>query len=144
MQSIHLHSVLYQLEDLQQLSFSVADTVVDGVGPIHKEMVISNVKVRLARVVTQRLDSPGGTVRFEVDLEVSWSVVLGGKTVVLSPFMVEDLPLDLAIEQGEDDISLYATAFREGIFWDWASWVQMKDLELDVLATGDSSQSLIR
>lgn len=69
-------------------------------------------------------------------VDLRWAVELDYGIVDLAPIRLPDLPFELSVELGADgDVEAHLTASQPGPFWNWAGIFELRDLELDLVAT---------
>lgn len=74
------------------------------------------------------------TAHLPVDFH--WAAVLEHGVVDLAPIRLPELPFELAVElTGDGEIEAHLTASQPGRFWTWAGIFELRDLELDVVAS---------
>lgn len=78
------------------------------------------------------------TAEIEAGLAVDlrWAVVLDHGVVDLAPIRLPELPFELSVELDADgELEAHLTASQPGPFWSWAGIFQLRDLELDLVAS---------
>lgn len=69
-------------------------------------------------------------------VDLRWAVVLDHGTVDLAPIRLTALPFELSVEMAAGgDLAAHLTASEPGAFWSWAGIFELRDLELDLVAT---------
>jgi hypothetical protein len=88
-------------------------------------------QVELADVTDSAAESAGG-----LPVDLRWAVVLDHGTVDLAPIRLPSLPFELSVEMAADgELAAHLTASEPGAFWSWAGIFELRDLELDLVAT---------
>ncbi len=69
-------------------------------------------------------------------VDLAWAVQLDHGVVDLAPIRMPELPFELALELGTDgEVEAHLTASQPGRFWSWAGIFELRDLELDLVAS---------
>jgi hypothetical protein len=86
---------------------------------------------------SQAEDAVAGGAQLSVD--VKWAVEVDHGVVDLAPIRLPALSFDLSLETGEDGRAVARlTATHEGTFWSWAGIFELRDLEIELVATSDA------
>lgn len=120
---------------VESMEVTAADVSIDaGVMP-PDGATLTGISVALAAPVQATLASTGSaTGGLPVDL--AWAVALDHGVVDLAPIRMPDLPFELALELGTDgEVEAHLTASEPGRFWSWAGIFELRDLELDLVAS---------
>ncbi len=91
----------------------------------------SPVEVTLASSSETAAQSEGG-----LPVDLRWAVELDYGTVDLAPIRLVALPFELSVELDDaGEIQAHLTASQPGAFWSWAGIFELRDLELDLVAS---------
>lgn len=122
----------------------VADDVTVGPGVMPPDgATFTGIAVALASPMQSELAHTSGseartTGGLAVDLR--WAVVLDSGVVDLAPIRLGDLPFELSVELGPDgELAAHLSASQPGAFWSWAGIFELRDLELDLVATSEQA-----
>lgn len=70
----------------------------------------------------------------QVELELSWSLTIDGKTSPLGAPKVPAVPIEFVFTGDGATVSAEAHALSTGMFWNWADLVKLEDLQLSLAA----------
>ena len=104
-------------------------------------LTLTDLTVELAEPASVQLGSQGedaaaGGAQLSVD--VKWAVEVDHGVVDLAPIRLPALSFDLSLETDEDGRPVARlTASHEGKFWSWAGIFELRDLEIELVATAD-------
>lgn len=141
--SIESGSLGLSLDDAQlrvgELEITAADVAV-GPGVMPPDgAVLTGISVGLAAPMTAALASTTGTAAVTaggLPVDLRWAVELDHGVVDLAPIRLPELPFELSLELGDDgEIAARLTASQPGAFWSWAGIFELRDLELDLVAS---------
>ena len=127
--------------ELRLDSFDVsADDVTVGPGVMPPDgATFTGIAVALASPMQSELASETGSgaeTAGGLPVDLRWAVVLDNGVVDLAPIRLPDLPFELAVELAADgEVEAHLTASQPGPFWNWAGIFELRDLELDLVAT---------
>lgn len=124
---------------LESMEVTAADVSIDaGVMP-PDGATLTGISVALAAPVQATLASTReaiGSAAGGLPVDLAWAVALDHGVVDLAPIRMADLPFELALELGTDgEVEAHITASQAGRFWNWAGIFELRDLELDLVAS---------
>ncbi len=124
---------------VESLEVTAADvTVGPGVMP-PDGATLTGISVALSAPTRSALasatDSAAATAG-DLPVDLRWAVELEHGAVDLAPIRLPELPFELAVELDDNgEIAAHLTASQPDRFWTWAGIFELRDLELDLVAT---------
>ena len=117
-----------------------ADDVTVGPGVMPPDgATFKEIAVALAAPMQSALASTTGSAAETaggLPIDLRWAVELEHGVVDLAPIRLPDLPFELAVELAADgEVEAHLTANQAGSFWSWAGIFELRDLELDLVAS---------
>lgn len=72
----------------------------------------------------------------DLPVDLRWAVELDHGVVDLAPIRMPELPFELSLELAADgEVEAHLTASQPGPFWNWAGIFELRDLELELVAS---------
>jgi hypothetical protein len=136
-------SLVLALDDgelrVESMEVTAADvTVGPGVMP-PDGATLTGIAVALASPMQSELASVTGSaaaIAGDLPVDLRWAVELDYGVVDLAPIRIPELPFELSVEvDGDGELAAHLTASQPGAFWNWAGIFELRDLELDLVAT---------
>lgn len=123
---------------VESMEVTAADVSIDaGVMP-PDGATLTGISVALSAPVQAVLASSddAGSTAGGLPVDLAWAVQLDHGVVDLAPIRLPELPFELALELGTDgEVEAHLTASQPGRFWNWAGIFELRDLELDLVAS---------
>jgi hypothetical protein len=124
---------------LESLEVTAADvTVGAGVMPPNGA-TFTGIAVSLSSPMETALADATDTAGSAADAlaaDLRWSVELQHGVVDLAPIRLPELPFELSLALASDgDVEAHLTASQPGPFWNWAGIFELRDLELELMAS---------
>ena len=136
-------SLILSLDDdelrVESMEVTAADVSIDaGVMP-PDGATLTGISVALSAPVQAALASAEESTASAIGglpVDLAWAVQLDHGVVDLAPIRMPELPFELALELGTDgEVEAHLTASQPGRFWSWAGIFELRDLELDLVAS---------
>jgi len=90
---------------------------------------------RPAGVVTTWTDDDEAHATAQLELALTWSLTIDGKTSPLGAPKMPAVPVELAFTGDGEAVHAEARVLSTGMFWSWADLVKLEDLHLSLAAT---------
>jgi hypothetical protein len=124
---------------VESMEVTAADVSIDaGVMP-PDGATLTGISVALSapvQAVLSSTDEAAGSATGGLPVDLAWAVQLDHGVVDLAPIRMPELPFELALELGADgEVEAHLTASQPGRFWNWAGIFELRDLELDLVAS---------
>ena len=103
-------------------------------------LTLTGIELALAAPASGPVTSAGGAMTASAGcaLDVHWAVELESGVVDLAPIRLAELPFDLLVSEGADGaVEARLTAEHAGPFWSWAGLFELRDLEIDLVASSE-------
>lgn len=124
---------------VQSLDVSAADVSIGPSTMPPDGATLTGISVALSAPMSAAVASESdtsATTDGALPVDLRWAVELEYGTVDLAPIRLPELPFELSVELDDSgEIQAHLTASQPGSFWDWAGIFELRDLELDLVAT---------
>jgi hypothetical protein len=105
------------------------------------EAQLTNIHLQASKpagVVTTWTGDDEAHATAQVELELSWSLTIDGKTSPLGAPKVPAVPIEFVFTGDVTAVRVAAHALSTGMFWSWADLVKLEDLKLSLNAATDT------
>lgn len=124
---------------VESLQVTAADVSVGPATMPPDGATLTDISVALAAPLAASLASESDTTAATeggLPVDLRWAVALDYGTVDLAPIRLPALPFELSVALGIDGtIEAHLAAGQPGSFWSWAGIFELRDLELDLVAS---------